>query len=295
MPLNRFQHFQVSYGNYMVEFSDIQLNRLQELGASKEQLTLSFETAVERNKAFQKLEQEIVQGLKKRLFDFVENKRRPRILELEEKVAALLRSQGFIQVYTPTVLARTRLEKMGITSDTPMFEQVFWLDNKKCLRPMLAPHLYEYMVDLGKLLPRPLRLFEIGTCYRKETHGAKHSNEFTMLNLVEMGLPKDTDFLARLKELGSMVLECAGIENWTMPIENSTVYGDAHDFIDENGLELASSAIGPLEMDSVWKVTENWIGIGFGLERLVMSASKDDNLAKAGRSISYLDGIRLHL
>ncbi len=279
----------------MITFSEIQINRLQELGIEKDILFKQFETNEERNKFFQKIEQNKVNELKKRLFDFVENERRPRILKLEENLAALLRQEGFIQVFTPTILAKNRLEKMGITSSSPMYEQVFWLDNKRCLRPMLAPHLYEYMVDLGKLLPRPLRLFEIGTCYRRETQGAKHSNEFTMLNLVEMGLPPDTDFLARLKELGSLILAKANIENWTMPIENSTVYGDAHDFIDQNGLELASSAIGPLEMDSIWRVNENWIGIGFGLERLVMSASNDDNLAKAGRSISYLDGIRLHL
>ena len=278
-----------------MNYSEVQLNRLQELGTPLASISQSFETIEERNISFQKLEQQIVINLKKRLEDFVANERRPRILKLEENISALLRSQGFIQVHTPTILAKNRLEKMGITADTAMFDQVFWIDNKKCLRPMLAPHLYEYMVDLGKLLPRPLRLFEIGTCYRKETSGTKHANEFTMLNLVEMGLPEDTDFLARLKELGSTILAEAGISSWSMPLENSTVYGDAHDFIDENGLELASSAIGPLDMDANWRVTENWIGIGFGLERLVMSASHDDNLAKAGRSISYLDGIRLHL
>lgn len=279
----------------MVTFSEVQLLRLQALGVHETLCHEEFHDANVRNKFFQTLEKKLVTEQKEKLQIFTETKRRPRILELEENLSFLLRSHGFIQVHTPLILAKNRLVKMGITEDSPMFEQVFWIDNKRCLRPMLAPHLYEYMIDLGKLLPRPLRLFEIGPCFRKETQGAKHSNEFTMLNLVEMGLPTNTDFIARLKELGALVLEGAQIKNWQMPIENSTVYGDAYDFVDENNLELASSAIGPLEMDKTWGVTDNWIGIGFGLERLVMSASKETNLAKAGRNISYLDGIRLHL
>ncbi len=278
-----------------INYSEVQLLRLKSLDASESEMFTCFSNLDERNKIFQKLEQKLVTEQKQRLTYFIEHERQPRILKLEEKLSAVLREKGFIQVHTPHMLTKNRLEKMGITENSPMFEQVFWIDKKRCLRPMLAPHLYEYMIDLGKLLPRPLRLFEIGTCFRKETQGSKHSAEFTMLNLVEMGLPEDTNFIEHLKELGSIVLKEANIENWQMPIENSTVYGDAYDFVDENNLELASSAIGPLEMDTRWGVTDNWIGIGFGLERLIMSASKETNLAKAGRNIAYLDGIRLHL
>ncbi len=276
-------------------FSDVQLQRLQNLGAYQDVLCRKFADVAERNTSFQKLELELVNTQKEKLKHFVDTGKQPRIVALEEKLGALLRSHNFIQVHTPILLSKNRLAKMGITENSPMYEQVFWLDSKRCLRPMLAPHLYEYMLDLGKLLPRPLRLFEIGPCFRKETQGAKHSNEFTMLNLVEMGLPQDTDFTARLKELGALILQAAGIEKWQMMLENSAVYGDANDFVDENGMELASSAIGPLPMDDIWRIHENWVGIGFGLERLVMSAGKDTNLAKTGRSISYLDGIVLHL
>lgn len=276
-------------------YSEEQIRRLRELSADAVSLTQDFASNLDRNKAFQRFENELVTKQKQNLATFCEGARRPHILILEERLSSLLRTAGFIQVHTPLILAKNRLEKMGITPDSPLAEQVFWLDAKRCLRPMLAPHLYEYMLDLGKLLPRPLRLFEIGSCFRKETHGAKHANEFTMLNLVEMGNAPDVDLQARLKELGSMVLEEAGIQSWQMQTENSVVYGDANDFNDTNGMELASSAIGPLPMDSVWGVTENWVGIGFGLERLVMSALGYDNLAKAERSIAYLDGIRLHL
>ena len=276
-------------------FSEEQIRRLRELSVDAASITQDFASHSERNKSFQLLENELVAKQKQSLIALCEGVRRPRILDLEERLGSLLRKAGFIQVNTPIILAKNRLEKMGITQGSPLGEQVFWLDSKRCLRPMLAPHLYEYMLDLGKLLPRPLRLFEIGSCFRKETHGAKHANEFTMLNLVEMGNGPDVDLQARLEELGAMVIEEAGIKSWHIHTENSAVYGDANDFSDANGMELASSAIGPLPMDADWSITENWVGIGFGLERLVMSASNFDNLAKAERSITYLDGIRLHL
>ena len=40
---------------------------------------------------------------------------------------------------------------------------------------------------------------------------------------------------------------------------------------------------------------EAWVGIGFGLERLLMVAGGSQNLKRIGRSLSYLDGIRLNI
>ena len=60
---------------------------------------------------------------------------------------------------------------MTITEDHPLFSQVFWLDSDRCMRPMLAPHLYYVLVDLLRLWEKPVRIFEIGMCYRKETKG----------------------------------------------------------------------------------------------------------------------------
>ena len=34
-----------------------------------------------------------------------------------------------------------------------------------------------------------MQIFEIGPCFRRESGGAQHASEFTMLNLVEAGLP----------------------------------------------------------------------------------------------------------
>lgn len=278
-----------------MKYSPEQSSRLNELGADQACLDEEFSEGRARNARFQALEKELAAARLRRLRDLFENQRRPRILALEETLAALLRSEGFTQVHTPIIMARSRLEKMGVFQGGIMEQQIFWLDAKRCLRPMLAPHLYEYMRELGRLLPRPIRFFEIGPCFRKESESARHANEFTMLNLVEMGLPDDLDKKERLREIGGKILNAAGIKDWRMAEEESVVYGDTLDFTDAAGLELASSAMGPLPMDASWGITDDWLGVGFGLERLSMAALNEPCLAKTGRSFTHLDGIGLRL
>jgi phenylalanyl-tRNA synthetase alpha chain len=48
-------------------------------------------------------------------------------------------------------------------------------------------------------------------------------------------------------------------------------------------------------LDRAWQITDAWVGIGFGLERLLMVAEKSQSLGKMGRSLTYLDGIRLNI
>ena len=76
---------------------------------------------------------------------------------------------------------------MGIEHGHPLREQVFWLEDGRCLRPMLAPNLYTLLRRLGRIWSRPFGIFEIGPCFRRDSKGASHLNEFTMLNLVELG------------------------------------------------------------------------------------------------------------
>ena len=278
-----------------MKFTEEQQSRLAGLGASPQQLSEDFPSLDVRNKSYQKLESELTARQRVELEAYCAGPRRPYILELEEKLSAVLRGMGFLQVHSPIILTRKRLEKMGVFEGNIMEKQVFWLDRGHCLRPMLAPHLYEYMRETGRLLPRPIRLFEIGPCFRRESQGQRHASEFTMLNIVEMGLPEDVDRELRLRELGSRILETAEISGWRMEKEVSVVYGDTIDFVDSAGMELASSAIGPLAMDAPWGITENWVGIGFGLERLVMSSKGDPNIAKAGRGLNYLGPVRMRL
>jgi phenylalanyl-tRNA synthetase alpha chain len=204
-------------------------------------------------------------------------------------------ADGFVRVSTPVLMSKGLLAKMSITAEHPLFDQVFWVTRDKCLRPMLAPHLYYLMKDLLRLWEKPVRIFEVGPCFRKETEGARHAAEFTMLNLCEFGLPEE-DRQARLEQLATRVVAAAGIDDYKLVSETSAVYGSTLDVVStDEGMELGSGAMGPHPLDRAWKITDTWIGIGFGLERLLMAAQGGRNLARYGRSITYLDGIRLNI
>jgi phenylalanyl-tRNA synthetase alpha chain len=184
---------------------------------------------------------------------------------------------------------------MSISEDHPLASQIYWLDNGKCLRPMLAPHLYFIFKDLLRLWEKPVGIFEVGPCFRKETQGARHSSEFTMLNLAEMGLPEEQR-QERIAELAAIVVEAAGVKDYRLVTETSEVYGDTIDILaGKDQVEVASAAMGPHPLDRAWKITDTWVGIGFGLERLLMVATKSNSLAKMGRSLAYLDGVRLNI
>ncbi|MGE5258466.1 MAG: pyrrolysine--tRNA(Pyl) ligase large subunit, partial [Hyphomicrobiales bacterium] len=142
---------------------------------------------------------------------------------------------------------------------------------------------------------KPVRLFEVGPCFRKESGGARHGREFTMLNLVEAGLALE-EREGRLKELAARVAESAGLADYRIAPAQSEVYGDTIDILaGKRQLEVGSGAMGPHRLDRAWRITDAWVGIGFGLERLLMASANLDRLAGLGRSLSYLDGIRLNI
>ena len=279
----------------MVTWTETQLRRLQELDASESDLNQEFENAAARESAFQKIENKQTQQLRQRLKAFRNNEMRPGLCRLEAKLADELIKQGFVQVTTPIIMSRGLLQKMSIDAGHPLNSQIYWLDKNKCLRPMLAPHLYYVLVDLLRLWDKPVKIFEIGPCFRKESHGAQHSSEFTMLNLVEMGLPADQR-KRRITELGVLVAETAGISEYRFEKIKSEIYGDTIDMVaGKDPVEIGSAAMGPHPLDRPWKITDTWVGFGFGLERLLMVAQNSNNLAKMGRSLTYLDGIRLNI
>lgn len=277
-------------------FSLTQMRRLKELGAAPEQIRMEFASAADRDRAFQDVERGQVQDERRRLARLRDETRRPRRCTLEDDLAGLLAASGFVQVATPILMSRAMLVRMGIGDDHPLMSQVFWVDPKQCLRPMLAPHLYAVARELLRLWPdQPVRLFEIGPCFRKESQGARHANEFTMLNLAEFGLPADRR-RERIHELGAQVLEAAGLTDYRFVEEDSEVYGATIDIVSgEGGLELASAAMGPHPLDANWRIDTTWVGIGFGLERLLMAADPGLGMGKAARSLTYLDGIRLNI
>ena len=279
----------------MVTWTETQLRRLQELDASESDINQRFETAAARENAFQEVEKKQAQKLRQRLKTFREVDLRPGLCRLEARLAETLIKHHFVQVTTPIMMSRGLLQKMSIDANHPLNSQIYWLDKNKCLRPMLAPHLYYVLVDLLRLWDKQVKIFEVGPCFRKESHGARHSSEFTMLNLVEMGLPAD-ERMARIKELGALVSEAAGLSEYRFEKITSEIYGDTIDIVaGEDQVEVGSAAMGPHPLDRPWKITDTWVGIGFGLERLRMVAQNSNNLAKMGRSLTYLDGIRLNI
>jgi phenylalanyl-tRNA synthetase alpha chain len=276
-------------------WTDVQLRRLKELDADTDTLAARFDDTAERNRSFQKMEKRLAARERERLEALLTDGLRPRLLKLEARLAAALNREGFTQVTTPILMSRAALAKMSIDDGHPLAEQVYWVDRKHCLRPMLAPNLYSLMIDLGRLKTRPIRFFEIGPCFRKESDGAHHNSEFTMLNLVEMGLP-EPERHGRLRKLGALVAEAAGLRGWRFADETSEVYGDTVDIlVGDADMEVASGAMGPHPLDEAWRITETWVGLGFGLERLLMAAEGGDSIGRWGRSLAYLDGIRLNL
>jgi phenylalanyl-tRNA synthetase alpha chain len=280
---------------FMTSWTSIQQKRLKELNAGEEQLEKSFGTPSERDRAYQELEKSLVQAGKKHLEELRTIHRRPALCRLEEKLIHALTQEGFVQVVTPIILAKGLLAKMSITDDHPLASQVFWIGDNKCLRPMLAPNLYFLLKDLLRLWKKPVRIFEVGPCFRKESQGAQHLNEFTMLNLVEMGL-REEEREEHMKVFADLIMEEAGIRPYEMRTTSSEVYGTTVDILVEGyDLELGSGAMGPHSLDKAWGIVDLWVGIGFGLERLLMVKEGRRNIKSVARGLTYLDGVRLNI
>lgn len=278
----------------MIQLTDAQKNRLTELGMFVQDLPDSFETILERETYYKKTEKEMIRKNREILTHLLEKKHQPELCRIQYTLAQTLCDNGFTQVTTPTIISRKFLDRMTIEGTHPLNEQVFWLDSKSCLRPMLAPNLYSVSKDFMNMGKIPLRIFEIGSCFRKESEGKSHLKEFTMLNLVEWGMPLEQR-TQRLTELGKLVLNAAGIDAYETIMENSIVYGDGIDFIGTDGLELASTSMGPHPLDAAWKIDCTWVGIGFGLERLLMYREHQQGIHRFSKSISFLDGARINI
>ena len=276
----------------MEKYTVTQSERLSELNCSPEEQTREFETKEERNEHFRKLEKELTRYARNDIFDLLESRHMTKYRITGNKMAEWLMGEGFTEVITPTIISRDSLKKMGIDSGSQFLDQVFWVDGKHCLRPMLAPNLYVEMRELLRITKKPVKIFEMGSCFRKESEGNIHLKEFTMLNLVEWGTPMEQRN-EHLREFASLVMKAAGITDYHLEDETSVVYGKGIDVTGSNGLELASSSMGPHPLDAAWKVTCTWTGIGFGLERLLMYREKANGIHRYSRSNVFLDGAAL--
>jgi len=269
-----------------VKFTDGQKSRLAKLGVKPAEE--EYSTAKERDAAFEEFRRAAESRQKETLKSAARGSFSP-LRRLEEQLGKRLVEAGFMEVTTPVLLARGNLERMGITPDNPLHEQVFLVDDNRCLRPMLAPNLYVLLSHIGRILPPPVRIFEVGPCFRREGSGAEHLAEFTMLNLVEMG--PGVDGRERVRELASLVLPEDDIEFEEV---ESSVYGATTDVLIRN-IEVASGAWGPHRLDAAWGVREPWAGLGVGLERLAMARAGDGSIRRHARGLSYQHGVRLDI
>ena len=275
-----------------IQWTEIQKRRLHELNSQRD-LQESFADEKQRDQEFREEESILVNAGREHLAALRAGIRRPGLSVLREKLVSALTKEGFTEVVTPTIISRRMLEKMTIDESHALFSQVFWVNSNKCLRPMLAPNLYYVSKDLLRIWSQPVRIFEIGSCFRKESQGSTHLNEFTMLHLVEWGLPEE-ERQAHLQHFAKLVMETAGLPDYALEQENSVVYGDTVD-VTCAGVEAASCSEGPHPLDGKWGISSTWVGLGFGLERLLMLREQGQNVKCYSKSISYLDGVRLNI
>ena len=280
-------------GGGRIGLTPTQAQRLRELGADGGALTAVYADAASRDAAFKQLGDALVRDGRRRLQELRDERRVPDLAVLEGQLSAALTGAGFVRVATPHLITGDALDKMGIEHGHPLRDQVFWLDDGRCLRPMLAPNLYTLLRRLGRIWNKPFGIFEIGTCFRRDSKGASHLNEFTMLNLVELGRPAEQG-RARLEELAGVVMTAAGIAEYDLVVTDSEVYGAMVD-VEVAGVEVCSAGLGPHPLDGNWGIVDPWVGLGFGLERLLMTRDGHPNIERVGRSLTYADGVRLNL
>ena len=281
----------------MEKYTVTQSERLNELNCPEEEQDREFETKEERNEHFRKLEKELTRYARNDIYDLLNSRHMTKYRITGNKMCQWLMDEGFTEVITPTIVSKDALKKMGIDTGSQFLEQVFWVDGKHCLRPMLAPNLYVEMRELLRITKQPVKIFEMGSCFRKESQGAQHLNEFTMLNLVELASVKDGEQLQELERLAFNAMKALGLKEgeYEFVQEDSEVYGKVSFDILINGMEVASGSYGPHFLDANWGVFDTWVGIGFGIERLTMALDKGRTIKRYGRTLSFIDGEPLNI
>ncbi|MCK8827439.1 pyrrolysine--tRNA(Pyl) ligase large subunit [Natroniella acetigena] len=278
-----------------MKFTQTQQQRIIELDLTGEYVAKTeeeFASLEEREAAFREIDQELIKENQRRLVEFIDHKHQSSLRKNEFKIVDSLTQLGFSEVITPIKLAQGHLKKMGINEEHPLWKQVYWVDDGKyCLRPMLAPNLYYLLGYFEGSLSKPVKIFEIGPCFRKESRGSKHLSEFTMLNIVELGPTGDP--CVRLKSLIEELMSTLELDYY-LEEEESAVYNKTIDVM-VDGVEVGSAAIGPHSLDRAWNISQPWVGVGFGLERLVMCKEDLNNIKRVGRSLIYQDGARLNI
>jgi len=267
------------------EFTQTQKNRILSLLAPNEMISFSKE-----KRSFAELESVLLTQRKKDLRTMYEDSRENMLGKLERTITEFFVDMGFLEVKSPILIPFEYMERMGVGEDKELSKQIFRVGDNMCLRPMLAPGLYNHLRKFDSVLPDPIRIFEIGPCYRKESDGGNHLEEFTMLNFCQMGSRCTRQTLESI--IGDF-LDFLGIE-YEIVADSCMVYGDTIDVMHRN-MELSSAVVGPIPMDMDWGISKPWIGAGFGLERLLKAKHDFKNIRSVARSESYYNGICTNL
>jgi len=266
------------------ELTRSQLDRLETLLSPGDNISLNS------GMPFKELESELLARRKDDLKRIYAEKEENYLGKLERDITKFFVDRGFLEIKSPILIPIDYVERMGIDNDSELSKQVFRVDKNLCLRPMLAPNLYNYLRKFDKVLPDPIKLFEIGPCYRKESEGKEHLEEFTMLNFCQMGSGCTRENLeAIIRDL----LDHLKID-FEIVGDSCMVYGDTIDVM-HGDLELSSAVVGPIPLDREWGIDKPWIGAGFGLERLLKVIHNFKNVKRASRSESYYNGIPTNL
>jgi pyrrolysyl-tRNA synthetase-like protein len=284
-----------------IGFTPTQQQRLAEMGLPDEIECGRFSSTAERDARFEELNRELTEAALDRLHALRVERRRPEVRSIESTLVDTLTTAGFVEVVTPMIIGKGSLHKLGLDEGHPLWRQIYWVDGRlgddgrvraeRCLRPMLAPNLYVLLSHLQRLWSPPVRIFEVGACFRKESKGSNHLSEFTMLNLVELQTPGDA--VGRLHELAFLLMDRLNL-GFDIVKTESELYGATVD-IEVDGIEVASGVAGPHPMDEAWGIHGSWAGWGFGVERLAMARTGLSRVHPVGRSLSYLDGARLNI
>ncbi len=263
------------------QFTQSQKNRILSLLGPGEMISFSKE-----KRSFAELESVLSTERKKDIRQMYEDSRENLLGKLERTITEFFVDMGFLEVKSPILIPFEYMERMGVGEDKKLSEQIFRVGDNMCLRPMLAPGLYNHLRKFDNVLPDPVRIFEIGPCYRKESDGSSHLEEFTMLNFCQMGSRCTREELEFIIDEFLSFLDI----DYEIVADSCMVYGETMDVMHKN-LELSSAVVGPIPMDMDWGIDKPWIGAGFGLERLLKVKHDFKNIKRAARSESYYNGI----
>lgn len=272
-----------------ITWTATQKQRLKEMGCTFPETI--FSNTNDRDVEYSKLISNMEKDCAKKIRLMSEHPQRHDLAQLESDLSELLIGMGFMEFKTPTIISKAALAKMTITEKHPLYRQVFFIDDKRCLRPMLAPNLYNVMSNLRKSIVGPIKFFEIGSCFRKESHSTNHLEEFTMLNLVELGPEGEPS--ENLRGYIGAIMDKIGVK-YELTHEFSDVYKETLD-VEVEGKELASGAVGPHTLDKAHGINEPWCGVGFGLERLLSLRNGTESIRKVSRSLVYVNSVRMDL